>query len=265
MQRLQDLLDERHLAPERLGRGLPCALVAGQDLGAEGLAPGVERDGDVRGLLVPQEVDEHRGEPVDRVRVLPRGRREVLRREREERAVGHGVSVDEQEARSRGGRHGCQPIAHDPHARLRPERRPDRDAVPATPSTPDTPRHAYEAMGLRTEGTLIERMGIELGEVGADRVTARMPVAGNTQPAGLLHGVRPSSSPRRWGPSPRSCTGPGRAAVGIEVNATHHRGCATAGCTARRWRCTADARRQATRSSCPTTRVAACARRASRA
>src|SRR5690349_5379803 len=54
--------------------------------------------------------------------------------------------------------------------------------------TPDAPRHAYEAMGLHTAGTLIERMGIELDEVGAERVTARMPVAGNTQPAGLLHG-----------------------------------------------------------------------------
>ncbi len=43
-------------------------------------------------------------------------------------------------------------------------------------------------------------------------------------PRGCCTGVRPSSSPRRWGPSPRSCTGPGRAAVGIEVNATHHRG-----------------------------------------
>ncbi len=37
-------------------------------------------------------------------------------------------------------------------------------------------------------GGLNERMGIELVEISADRVVATMPVAGNTQPYGLLHG-----------------------------------------------------------------------------
>src|SRR5438132_12187422 len=37
-------------------------------------------------------------------------------------------------------------------------------------------------------GTLIERLGIEIVQAGPDRVVARMPVAGNTQPYGLLHG-----------------------------------------------------------------------------
>ncbi|MFD0889579.1 aromatic compound degradation protein PaaI, partial [Streptosporangium algeriense] len=37
-------------------------------------------------------------------------------------------------------------------------------------------------------GALVERMGIELTEASAERVTGRMPVEGNTQPYGLLHG-----------------------------------------------------------------------------
>lgn len=102
---------------------------------------------------------------------------------------------------------------------------PTGTPTPVTPSTPDAPRHAYEAMGLRTEGTLIERMGIELGEVGADCVTARMPVAGNTQPAGLLHGGASVVLAETLGSvAAQLHGGPGRAAVGIEVNATHHRG-----------------------------------------
>ena len=96
---------------------------------------------------------------------------------------------------------------------------PDGTKGPAGP-----PSHAYEAMGLRTEGTLIERMGIELEEVGADRVTARMPVAGNTQPAGLLHGGASVVLAETLGSiAAQLHGGPGRAAVGIEVNATHHR------------------------------------------
>jgi len=107
---------------------------------------------------------------------------------------------------------------------------PDRTTDPAAPAAaatgaPAAPRHAYEAMGLRTTGTLIERMGIELEVVSADRVTARMPVAGNTQPAGLLHGGASVVLAETLGSiAAQLHGGPGRAAVGIEVNATHHRG-----------------------------------------
>src|SRR5437870_12995439 len=37
-------------------------------------------------------------------------------------------------------------------------------------------------------GTLIERLGIAFLELGPERFVARMPVAGNTQPYGVLHG-----------------------------------------------------------------------------
>ena len=96
-QRVEDLLDEGHLPLELLGRRRPLGLVLGVLLGAEGRAGDVERDGQVRGPLVAQDVDEHRGEAEHRVGVLPRAGGEVLHREREERAVRHRVAIDQQQ------------------------------------------------------------------------------------------------------------------------------------------------------------------------
>lgn len=73
-------------------------------------------------------------------------------------------------------------------------------------------------------GTLIERMGIDFVEVGLERLVATMPVAGNTQPYGLLHGgasVVLAETLGSFGAAMHA--GPGRIAVGIEINATHHR------------------------------------------
>ena len=53
------------------------------------------------------------------------------------------------------------------------------------------------------QGALGERMGIEFVSVAPDRVEARMPVAGNTQPYGLLHGGASAvlaESTVRWRP-----------------------------------------------------------------
>jgi uncharacterized protein (TIGR00369 family) len=73
-------------------------------------------------------------------------------------------------------------------------------------------------------GTLLERMGIELTSVGAERTTGTMPVAGNTQPYGLLHGGASAVLAETLGSVAAGLhAGPGRAAVGIELNATHHR------------------------------------------
>nr|WP_227993542.1 MULTISPECIES: PaaI family thioesterase [unclassified Pseudactinotalea] len=78
--------------------------------------------------------------------------------------------------------------------------------------------------GYSLEGTLIERMGIELTELGAGRCTARMPVAGNTQPAGLLHGGASAALAETVGSFAAMLHGgPGRLAVGIELSASHHR------------------------------------------
>jgi 1,4-dihydroxy-2-naphthoyl-CoA hydrolase len=73
-------------------------------------------------------------------------------------------------------------------------------------------------------GTLGEKMGIEFVEVTTDRVVARMPVAGNTQPYGLLHGGASVVLAETLGTlGAMMHAGEGRIAVGIEINATHHR------------------------------------------
>ncbi|WP_405152086.1 hotdog fold thioesterase [Sphaerisporangium sp. NBC_01403] len=74
------------------------------------------------------------------------------------------------------------------------------------------------------KGTLIATMGIEFIEVKAERVVARMPVAGNTQPYGLLHGGASCVLAETIGSTGAALhAGEGRQAVGIEINATHHR------------------------------------------
>lgn len=74
-------------------------------------------------------------------------------------------------------------------------------------------------------GGLSERMGIEWLEVGADRTVARMPVAGNTQPYGLLHGGASAVLAESVGSVASAVhAGPERLAVGIELSCTHHRG-----------------------------------------
>ena len=75
-----------------------------------------------------------------------------------------------------------------------------------------------------TAGTLLERMGITLTEVTADRAVGTMPVAGNTQPHGLLHGGASAGLAETLGSYAATVhAGAGRHAVGVELNATHHR------------------------------------------
>ena len=73
-------------------------------------------------------------------------------------------------------------------------------------------------------GTLLERMGIEILELSATRTTGTMPVEGNTQPYGLLHGGASAALAETLASyAAQVHAGAGRAAVGIELNATHHR------------------------------------------
>lgn len=85
------------------------------------------------------------------------------------------------------------------------------------PMTPDE----LNSMNL---GTLGERMGIEFLEASVERVVARMPVAGNTQPYGLLHGGASVVLAETLGSIGSAIhAGPDRIAVGLDINATHHR------------------------------------------
>src|SRR6188768_2262664 len=73
-------------------------------------------------------------------------------------------------------------------------------------------------------GTLIERLGIVIQSASADTVVGTMPVAGNTQPYGLLHGGASAVLAETLGSIAAMVhAGEGRAAVGIELNASHHR------------------------------------------
>jgi 1,4-dihydroxy-2-naphthoyl-CoA hydrolase len=73
-------------------------------------------------------------------------------------------------------------------------------------------------------GGLNEKMGIELVEISADRVVGTMPVEGNTQPYGLLHGGASVVLAETLGSVGSAVHAhPDRLSVGIEINATHHR------------------------------------------
>ncbi|MDJ0322779.1 hotdog fold thioesterase [Cryobacterium sp. PH31-AA6] len=81
----------------------------------------------------------------------------------------------------------------------------------------------------RGAGSLAEKMGIEFLEFRIDRAVARMPVEGNTQPAMLLHGGAYVVLGESLGSMAANLhAGPGRLAVGIEINASHT-GSATSG------------------------------------
>ncbi|HSA49574.1 MAG TPA: hotdog fold thioesterase [Yinghuangia sp.] len=72
--------------------------------------------------------------------------------------------------------------------------------------------------------TLGGTMGIVVHEATADRVVATMPVDGNTQPYGLLHGGASCVLAETLGSIGSSIhAGPDAVTVGIEINATHHR------------------------------------------
>jgi uncharacterized protein (TIGR00369 family) len=73
-------------------------------------------------------------------------------------------------------------------------------------------------------GELARKMGIELLELGAERSVARMPVEGNRQVVGLLHGGAHVVLAESLGSMSSAIhAGPHKIAVGIEINATHSR------------------------------------------
>ena len=76
-------------------------------------------------------------------------------------------------------------------------------------------------------GALAERMGISITEASADRVVATMPVEGNTQPYGLLHGGAScvlAETIGSVGAAMHALERHGGIVVGVDINATHHKG-----------------------------------------
>ncbi len=75
------------------------------------------------------------------------------------------------------------------------------------------------------DGTLAHSMGIKILAASGAEVVATMPVAGNVQPYGLLHGGASCVLAETIGSLAAALhAGPGRAVVGIEISAAHHRG-----------------------------------------
>ncbi len=81
-----------------------------------------------------------------------------------------------------------------------------------------------QRMMAMNERSLNHRMGIEFVEATPERVVATMPVEGNTQPYGLLHGGASVVLAESLGSVGAALhAGPGKAVVGTDINATHHR------------------------------------------
>lgn len=74
-------------------------------------------------------------------------------------------------------------------------------------------------------GELDKKMGVRIVEESVERVVATMPVAGNTQSFGLLHGgasLAVGEAVGSWAAVKYASTF-GKVVVGVDVNATHHR------------------------------------------
>ncbi len=77
-----------------------------------------------------------------------------------------------------------------------------------------------------SSGTLPDLMGIRITEMSPQRVVGTMPVQGNTQPFGLLHGGAScvlAESLGSLGASAHAAELFGGVALGVDISATHHR------------------------------------------
>ena len=80
----------------------------------------------------------------------------------------------------------------------------------------------------RGSGALDKKMGIEIIEASPNRLVGTMPVEGNTQPIGLLHGGANVVLAESLGSIGTSLhAGPNRKIVGVDINATHHKSATT--------------------------------------
>lgn len=81
-----------------------------------------------------------------------------------------------------------------------------------------------QILNERGRGTLDKKMGIEIIEASPQRLVGTMPVEGNQQPFGLLHGGANVVLAESLGSvGTHLHAGPTRRIVGIEINASHHK------------------------------------------
>jgi len=136
------------------------------------------------------------------------------------RASQDGAAQADESGAARAGQDGATPAGQDS----------------GRPAGQDSGRPAGQGSGTQiiegfarlSEGTLPRRMGITVTAATAERVTGTMPVEGNIQPYGLLHGGASCVLAESLGSLGAALhAGPGRFAVGIEISATHHRAATT--------------------------------------
>ncbi|MGO3147645.1 MAG: hotdog fold thioesterase [Leucobacter sp.] len=85
--------------------------------------------------------------------------------------------------------------------------------------TEDNTLAGLEQIGL---GALATKMGIQILEFNKERAVATMPVEGNTQPFGLLHGGAYAVLGESLGSMHAAYLAPqGKIPVGVDINATH--------------------------------------------
>ncbi len=89
---------------------------------------------------------------------------------------------------------------------------------------PDLSKEFEAALAAMGPDTLGAKLGIKLISVSLEKIVATMPVEGNTQPFGLLHGGASlvlAESLGSYGAALHA--GLGKSVVGLDINATHHR------------------------------------------
>ncbi|GAA3582046.1 hotdog fold thioesterase [Amycolatopsis ultiminotia] len=90
---------------------------------------------------------------------------------------------------------------------------------------------AAETMPERFAGTdplaagqqLNDKIGLTITEMTPERVVGTIPVEGNLQPYGLLHGGANATVAEALGSVLAALNAPDRAAMGLELSCTHHR------------------------------------------
>ncbi|PID98119.1 MAG: thioesterase [Actinobacteria bacterium] len=101
--------------------------------------------------------------------------------------------------------------------------------------SPESTASAYQnAVGLTWPGTLMERMGMEVLEHSAERTVVAMPVEGNTQRIGILHGGATAALAETAGSlaASASLTDDTTIVVGVELSISHIRSVSTGTVTA---------------------------------
>ena len=90
-----------------------------------------------------------------------------------------------------------------------------------------TPNESFDylaAIRTRGSGELDSKMGIEIIEASPQRLVGTMPVIGNRQPMGLLHGGANVVLAESLGSvGTQLHAGADRRIVGVDINATHHK------------------------------------------